>query len=183
MTRKHEQSWHRLYSLVRRISRAGRASSPLQRQDLDGVALASKRWSIRNAVDWRFFGKSCRLFALAAEFWLFWVRTVEAHNVRLSSLLNASASRETSWLGIQRLVEPSEGVSSMTQPSQSQTIVQLLHAAEEKSGRLSVTQGVMATGLGFSTIEALLQGMVRTGYVEIGNDPETGVVVYEFKEL
>lgn len=110
-------------------------------------------------------------------------KMVEAHNVRLSSLLNASASRETSWLGIQRLVEPSEGVSLMTQPSQSQTIVQLLHAAEEKSGRLSVTQGVMATGLGFSTIEALLQGMVRTGYVEIGNDPETGVVVYEFKEL
>ena len=71
----------------------------------------------------------------------------------------------------------------MTQSAQGQTIVQLLHAAEERRGTLSVTQGVMATGLGFSAIESLLQEMVRTGYVEVGNDPETGVVIYEFKEL
>jgi hypothetical protein len=32
-------------------------------------------------------------------------------------------------------------------------------------------------------VETLLRQMAATGYVEIGNDPDTGVVVYEFKEL
>jgi TM2 domain-containing membrane protein YozV len=67
-------------------------------------------------------------------------------------------------------------------PTQQQTIA-LLQAAATHGGRLSVTQGVMATGLGFSEVEAILQAMLKTGYVEIDNNPETGVVVYEFKEL
>jgi TM2 domain-containing membrane protein YozV len=62
-------------------------------------------------------------------------------------------------------------------------ISQLLQAAESRDGRLSVTQGVMATGASFAEVEATLKGLLRTGYVDITNDPETGVVLYEFKEL
>jgi predicted transcriptional regulator len=68
-------------------------------------------------------------------------------------------------------------------PTRDQLMVQLLKAAEAKGGKLSVTQGVMATGISFAEVEALLKDMVKTGYVEVGNDPESGVVVYEFREL
>jgi TM2 domain-containing membrane protein YozV len=68
-------------------------------------------------------------------------------------------------------------------PERNLAIVDLLKAAELRGGKLSVTQGVMATGIGFLEVETLLRQMAATGYVEIGNDPDTGVVVYEFKEL
>lgn len=68
-------------------------------------------------------------------------------------------------------------------PQGNRLTVQLLKAAEERGGHISVTQGVMVTGASFAEVETALKEMLRTGYVEVGNDPETGVVVYEFKEL
>jgi hypothetical protein len=67
--------------------------------------------------------------------------------------------------------------------AQEKLMMQLLKAAAAKGGRLSVTQGVMATGVGFAEVEAALREMVKTGYVGIDNDPVTGVVTYDFKEL
>ncbi len=104
-------------------------------------------------------------------------RMVEAHNVKLSNRLNAPAGI-THEIGIHRVVEPLR-----LQASRNQAIVDLLKAAEARGGKLSVTQGVIATGLSFFQVEEMLQEMLRTGYVEIGNDPETGVVVYDFKEM
>ncbi|MCY7275215.1 MAG: NINE protein [Phormidesmis sp. CAN_BIN44] len=104
---------------------------------------------------------------------------VEAHNVKLSSRLNAITSGITpNEIGIHRVVEPLS-----LQAYRSQAIVDLLKAAEARGGKLSVTQGVIATGLSFFQVEEMLQEMLRTGYVEISNDPETGVVVYDFKEM
>lgn len=65
----------------------------------------------------------------------------------------------------------------------SESIVELLKAAEARGGKLTVTQGVIATGLNFDQVEALLGEMLKSGYVDIGNDPETGVVFYQFHEL
>jgi len=59
----------------------------------------------------------------------------------------------------------------------------LTRAAAARGGRLSVTQGVMASGKGFDEVEAALDEMVRSGYVDIGNDPDSGVVTYQFGEL
>lgn len=115
---------------------------------------------------------------------LFIPQMVETRNSKLTSRLKALPfGVPLSEAGIHRVVKTSEEARSTLNFSQSQALIQLLQAAAECNGRISVTQGVMATGLGFEAIESLLQGMVRTGYVEIGNDPETGVVVYEFKEL
>lgn len=61
--------------------------------------------------------------------------------------------------------------------------VKLLKAAHAKGGKLSITQGVMATGASFSEVEAAMQEMLRTGYASITNDPDTGVVLYHFHEL
>ena len=50
-------------------------------------------------------------------------------------------------------------------------------------GSLTVTQGVMATSKSFEEVEACLQGMTRSGYIDVDNEPTSGVVVYVFPEL
>lgn len=60
---------------------------------------------------------------------------------------------------------------------------QLLHAALQNGGELTVTQGVMATGKGFEEVESTLTEMSHKGYVDVDNAPGTGVVVYRFPEL
>lgn len=62
-------------------------------------------------------------------------------------------------------------------------MLQLLRAAQKHGGRLSVTQGVMDTGVPFADVERVLQRMVQTNYVYMDNDPSTGVIVFIFKEL
>lgn len=59
----------------------------------------------------------------------------------------------------------------------------LLAAAAARRGVLTVTEGVMDTGLSFDKVEAALSGMAQSGYVDVGNHPETGVVQYVFHEL
>ena len=41
----------------------------------------------------------------------------------------------------------------------------------------------MATGLPFKKVERALRDMLGAGYVDVQNDPETGVVRYVFHEL
>lgn len=59
----------------------------------------------------------------------------------------------------------------------------LLDAAMANNGEISVTQGVAATGMSFEDVERTLREMVERGYVDVGNAPDTGVVVYRFVEL
>lgn len=60
---------------------------------------------------------------------------------------------------------------------------QLLSEAQKQGGHLSVTQGVIATGKPFETVQAILEEMRSSGYVTLDNDFLTGVVVYCFPEL
>lgn len=59
----------------------------------------------------------------------------------------------------------------------------LLEAAEEHGGAISVTQGVAATGLSFDEVEEILTDMLSSGYVDVENHPDTGVVLYRFTEF
>ena len=68
-------------------------------------------------------------------------------------------------------------------PTKEQFMVKLIKAASAQGGKLSVTQGVMATGLSFAEVETLLKDMLKAGYVGLENHPETGVVYYRFSEL
>jgi len=61
--------------------------------------------------------------------------------------------------------------------------VSLTKAAASNGGKISVTQGVLATGCTFEEVEAHLDDMAKSGYVHIDNDEETGVVIYCFREL
>ncbi|BAZ16091.1 TM2 domain-containing protein [Calothrix sp. NIES-4071] len=66
---------------------------------------------------------------------------------------------------------------------QEQLTMKLIDAAEKNAGKLTVTQAVKATGLGFAEIEAALKEMLKSGYVRIGNDHDTGAVTYYFHEI
>lgn len=59
----------------------------------------------------------------------------------------------------------------------------LLRAAQSNGGALTVTQGVVTTGLTFEQVEEVLREMVAKGYVDVDNAPNSGVVVYRFPEL
>ena len=59
----------------------------------------------------------------------------------------------------------------------------LLHAAHRGDGKLTVTQTVMETGMDWKPVEKCLRKMVSAGYVDVDNEPDSGVVVYVFPEL
>lgn len=68
-------------------------------------------------------------------------------------------------------------------PSDDDLMLALLRAAQKRGGRLSVTEGVIETGAPFADVERVLTIMTQSGYVYMENDPNTGVVMYVFKEL
>jgi hypothetical protein len=59
----------------------------------------------------------------------------------------------------------------------------ILDAAVHEGGQLTVTQVSLLTGYSFEESELLLREMVASGYVDVGNEPDSGVVVYYFPEL
>ena len=61
--------------------------------------------------------------------------------------------------------------------------IELLNAAVAKGGVLTVTEGVIATGKTFKEVEACLNRMVDSGYVDVDNRPGSGVITYVFTEL
>ncbi len=79
--------------------------------------------------------------------------------------------------------EPNGAADGDAPGTEEDVMQELLRAAEKRDGSLSVTQGVAATGLSFSEVEDRLREMVASGYVDVDNHPETGVVVYRFTEL
>jgi hypothetical protein len=72
---------------------------------------------------------------------------------------------------------------TQVKPTKEQLMIKLVKAAQLHGGKLSVTQGVMATGLSFADVETLLKDMHQTGYVGLENHPESGIVYYRFNEL
>lgn len=59
----------------------------------------------------------------------------------------------------------------------------LLKAAQNRGGKISVTQAVADTGADFAEVEVTLLGMAKNGHADIQNDSRSGAVVYSFPEL
>jgi TM2 domain-containing membrane protein YozV len=74
-------------------------------------------------------------------------------------------------------------VSQVHRPNGQQLMMELLKVAEAKGGKLTVTQGVIATGATFEEVEATLNNMFKSGYARMENHSETGAIVYYFDEL
>jgi TM2 domain-containing membrane protein YozV len=104
-------------------------------------------------------------------------REIETLKRGLHDWLGSGTERaETAWRDtVKQLVKP--------RITDDDLMLALLKAAKSHAGRLSVTDGVMATGASFTEVERILQAMENTGYVYMDNDTATGVVVYVFKEL
>ncbi|MBR8827733.1 MAG: TM2 domain-containing protein [Gomphosphaeria aponina SAG 52.96 = DSM 107014] len=67
--------------------------------------------------------------------------------------------------------------------SHEQLMIQLAKAASVRGGKLSVTQAVIDTGVSFDRVQSTLNEMVKKGYVDVDNHPNTGVVIYNFLEI
>lgn len=106
----------------------------------------------------------------------------ELHAAMVAAIAHLSPLRASAFSAPTITVEAVETF-DRAKDTQDPLMIKLLRAAEAKGGRISVTQGVMATGASFSEVEAALKAMVKTGYVEVENDPVTGVVLYDFREL
>jgi TM2 domain-containing membrane protein YozV len=102
-------------------------------------------------------------------------RMVDDYNAKLRAKIGLSP------YGVP-LIQPTF-VTNVIKPSREQLMVKLVRAAAKRGGKISVTQGVMDTGANFAEVEATLKDMLKTGYVGIDNDPDTGVVVYTFLEM
>lgn len=59
---------------------------------------------------------------------------------------------------------------------------ELIHLAEKKGGRLSVSEVVASTNIDAQTAEEMLDEMTRRGTVDM-QISESGVIVYEFLDL
>lgn len=81
------------------------------------------------------------------------------------------------------LTEPAAIAQTVPLPTRDRLILKLLQAARARGGKLSLTQAVMDTGVSFSEVKSVLQEMAVAGHVSIGNDPATGIVIYQFNEL
>ncbi len=67
--------------------------------------------------------------------------------------------------------------------SKDQRMIKLAKAAQNRGGKISVTQAVIDTGISFEEVQATLDQMIKQGYVAVDNHPSTGVVIYDFLEL
>lgn len=94
---------------------------------------------------------------------------------------NAIEPKDSPRFGIGRKYQSAN--IELVEPTKENLMVRLVKAAYEKGGKLSVTQGVLATGAGFKEVENTLTEMAKTGYVSIDNDPKTGIVVYSLYEF
>ncbi|WP_449418091.1 TM2 domain-containing protein [Phormidium nigroviride] len=103
---------------------------------------------------------------------------VDEQNANIRAKLGVSAT------GIPIYHQPNAAIAQvLVKQTPEQLMVKLLKAAYAKGGKLSVTQGVMATGASFAEVEATLTELLKTGYVSVDNDPATGIVIYDFHEL
>ncbi|MGI0485285.1 NINE protein [Pantanalinema rosaneae CENA516] len=111
---------------------------------------------------------------------------VDEHNTKLRSRQGLPPHLSPNQPVVQRVLSqddvlPLQPPTAQVQPNQ--LTIQLVKAAAARGGKLSVTQGVLDTEAGFPEVELALKNLLKTGYVDLTNDPETGVVMYEFREL
>lgn len=108
---------------------------------------------------------------------------VNEHNLKVRNRLDSSPTgvpiNSVTWVEPRRKPHAAPVVA----PKGDRPMLQLLKAAQARGGKISVTQGVLDTEMGFVEVETTLREMVKSGYVAVENHPETGVILYHFIEL
>lgn len=108
---------------------------------------------------------------------------VRDENLKVAALEALAEKRALAGLQRQYLLPAVAAPAVPAEDPEEAMRIALVRAAAKHGGRLSVTQGVMATGKAFKAVETALDEMSRSGYVGIDNDADTGAVVYTFGEL
>jgi len=108
---------------------------------------------------------------------------VDEHNTQYKAKRGLLPYNPQTQPMIQRVVAQELMPRPTVKPDRDRLTVQLVKAASARQGKLSVTQAVMDTEASFEQVEAALRELVKTGYVDTYNHPETGVVTYDFREL
>jgi TM2 domain-containing membrane protein YozV len=108
---------------------------------------------------------------------------VDEHNTKYKEKYGISPYASSTQPMIQRVVRQEFAPPPTIAPDRDRLTIKLVRAAHARHGKLTVTQAVMDTEVSFAEVEAALSGLVKTGYVDVYNDPDTGVVTYDFREL
>ena len=115
---------------------------------------------------------------------------VEEENLKTAALRALAEKRALQAMGVQPLLPPARLSVPALPPAPpipeeipEKFRIKLVKAAAKYGGKLTVTQGVLATGKTFEEVESELDSMAKSGYVGIDNDENTGVIVYTFGEL
>ncbi len=115
---------------------------------------------------------------------------VENANVRQEVLESRAERRRLKHRRKQKLLVESKASSTPAGSSKKPAIetkdemrLALTQAAAKNNGMISVTQGVLATSKSFAEVEEALDAMAKSGYVGVDNHPDSGVVIYTFREL
>lgn len=108
---------------------------------------------------------------------------VDEHNAQYKAKYGVLPYTASTQPVMQRVVAQELMPPPMVKRDRDRLTIKLVRAAEARRGKLSVTQAVIDTEASFAEVEVALQELVKTGYVDMYNDPETGVVIYDFREL
>lgn len=119
------------------------------------------------------FGKGLWIFLLSIFIIPYVFGVIDAYAYGLKEVKSLKAARAPRGLLMAAPIAP------MNRKNESLEY-QLLMAAKEKHGEISVSEGVMVTGASFKDVEETLDKMCHAGYVEIGNRGESGIIVYRF---
>lgn len=60
--------------------------------------------------------------------------------------------------------------------------VELSRLASQRGGHLTVNDGVVATGRPHGEVQEILETMVKEGHIDMDVDPNTGAIVFYFRE-
>ena len=107
-----------------------------------------------------------------------WVRR---HNAGREAALAAVASVAPLPEALDAAAQATPRPAPQERPADLRT--RILRAAHRGDGRLTVTQAVMETEADFEEVEKALHALVTAGHIDVGNDPDSGVVLYLFPEL
>lgn len=108
---------------------------------------------------------------------------VEEHNSKYKERYGISPYVRPVQPVVQQVVRREFAPPPAIAPDRDRLTIKLVKAAHVRSGKLTVTQAVMDTEASFAAVEGALRELVKTGYVDAYNDPETGAVTYDFREL
>lgn len=71
----------------------------------------------------------------------------------------------------------------VSSPTREERKLKVLQAAKKRNGVISVAQAAVDTQIGWNEVEMLLRELEAEGYAEVGNNGETGTVVYWFCDI